>query len=124
MSVPCFEFYIIFISYTKENEVIAKLVKKESSIQSEPEKVKDMEMVEFKVVFNKKKYDITFGLDDTVGALKVHLQDIISVPSTMQKIMIKGLAKDEMTLRKLGVIKGSKVGHICIYLWIKRFVAS
>jgi len=44
-----------------------------------------------------------------VGALKVHLQDIISVPSTMQKIMIKGLAKDEMTLRKLGVIKGSKV---------------
>ena len=86
-----------------------------------------MEMVEFKVVFNKKKYDITFGLDDTVGALKVHLQDIISVPSTMQKIMIKGLAKDEMTLRKLGVIKGSKVGHdynICIYLWIKRFVAS
>merc|ERR1711974_561201 len=54
-------------------------------------------------------YDITFGLDDTVGALKVHLANIIDVPSTMQKIMIKGLAKDEMTLRKLGVVKGSKV---------------
>lgn len=27
----------------------------------------------------------------------------------MMKVMIKGLAKDEMTLRKLGVIKGSKV---------------
>ena len=27
----------------------------------------------------------------------------------MQKIMIKGLAKDEMTLRKVGVVKGSKV---------------
>jgi len=93
----------------EKTEQSPKIVEKESSIQSEPEKVKDMEMVEFKVVFNKKKYDITFGLDDTVGALKVHLQDIISVPSTMQKIMIKGLAKDEMTLRKLGVIKGSKV---------------
>merc|ERR1711915_853237 len=34
---------------------------------------------------------------------------IIGVPSTMQKIMIKGLAKDEMTLKKLGVVKGSKV---------------
>ena len=67
------------------------------------------EKVDFKVVYNKKKYDIVFGLDDTVGALKVHLANIIDVPSTMQKIMIKGLAKDEMTLRKLGVVKGSKV---------------
>jgi len=67
------------------------------------------EKVEFKVVFNKKKFDVTFGLDDTVGALKVHLADIINVPNTMQKIMIKGLAKDEMTLRKLGVTKGAKV---------------
>jgi len=67
------------------------------------------EEIEFKVVFNKKKYDITFDVEDTIGALKSHLQDIIGVPSTMQKIMIKGLAKDEMTLRKLGVVKGSKV---------------
>jgi len=93
----------------EKGEQSPKTAEKEPSAASEPEKSKDMEMVEFKVVFNKKKYDITFGLDDTVGALKVHLQDIISVPSTMQKIMIKGLAKDEMTLRKLGVIKGSKV---------------
>merc|ERR1719391_1657460 len=67
------------------------------------------EKVDFKVVFNKKKFDITFGLDDTVGALKVHLADIINVPNTMQKVMIKGLAKDEMTLKKLGVTKGSKI---------------
>jgi len=69
----------------------------------------DGEKVDFKVVYNKKKFDITFGIDDTVGALKVHLAEIISVPNTMQKIMIKGLAKDEMTLRKLGVTRGSKV---------------
>ena len=67
------------------------------------------ESIDFKVVFNKKKYDITFGSEETIGALKSHLQDIIGVPSTMQKIMIKGLAKDEMSLKKLGVVKGSKV---------------
>jgi len=67
------------------------------------------EKVEFKVVFNKKKYDVSFGLDDTIGALKVHLADIINVPNTMQKVMIKGLAKDEMSLKQVGVVKGSKV---------------
>ncbi len=29
--------------------------------------------------------------------------------AAMMKVMIKGLAKDEMTLRKLGVTKGSKI---------------
>lgn len=96
------------------SNLLEKSLKEAVSKANEEDKVKedkskDMEMVEFKIVFNKKKYDITFGLDDTVGALKVHLQDIISVPSTMQKIMFKGLAKDEMSLRKLGVVKGSKV---------------
>jgi len=67
------------------------------------------EKIEFKVVYNKKKFDITFGCEETVGALKAHLQDVIGVPSTMQKVMIKGLAKDEMTLKKLGVAKGSKI---------------
>jgi len=67
------------------------------------------EKIDFKVVFNKKKFDVTFGSEETVGALKSHLQDIIGVPSTMQKVMIKGLAKDEMTLKKLGVSKGSKI---------------
>jgi len=67
------------------------------------------EKIEFKVVFNKKKFDISFDSNETIGALKSHLQDIIGVPSTMQKIMIKGMAKDEMTLKKLGVVKGSKV---------------
>ena len=67
------------------------------------------EKVDIKVVFNKKKYEISFGLDDTIGALKVHLADIINVPNTMQKVMFKGLAKDEMSLRQVGVVKVSKV---------------
>ena len=67
------------------------------------------EKVEFKVIFNKKKYDVSFPLDKDVAALKVHLQAIIDIPPAMMKVMIKGLAKDEMTLRSLGVNKSSKV---------------
>ena len=72
-----------------------------STESSENAEKENKEKVEFKVVFNKKKFDISFGLDDTIGALKVHLQDIIDVPNTMQKVMIKGLAKDEMSLRQV-----------------------
>lgn len=66
------------------------------------------EKVEFKVIYNKKKIDITFALDGTVGELKEHLQNVISVPQAMQKIMFKGLAKDDQTLRNLGVTTGKK----------------
>ncbi|GLG97244.1 Ubiquitin domain-containing protein UBFD1, partial [Gryllus bimaculatus] len=67
------------------------------------------EVIDFKVVYNKNKYDVSFAVDKTIGELKVHLEDIIGVPHAMQKVMIKGLAKDERTLRDLGVVKGAKV---------------
>eukprot|EP00095_Tigriopus_kingsejongensis_P007224 snap_masked-scaffold1635_size32709-processed-gene-0.4 protein:Tk07224 transcript:snap_masked-scaffold1635_size32709-processed-gene-0.4-mRNA-1 annotation:"ubiquitin domain-containing protein ubfd1" len=67
------------------------------------------EKVEFKVIFKKKKYDITFPTDETVGCLKAYLQSVIDIPPAMMKVMVKGLAKDEMTLRKLGVSKGTKM---------------
>ncbi|XP_014215717.1 ubiquitin domain-containing protein UBFD1-like [Copidosoma floridanum] len=67
------------------------------------------EKIDFKVIFNKKKIDVTFALDGTVGELKTYLHNIINVPEAMQKIMIKGLAKDDQTLRSLGVTKGAKV---------------
>ncbi len=67
------------------------------------------EKVQFKVIFNKKKHDVTFQLDGDVASLKSHLQPIIDIPPAMMKVMIKGMAKDEMTLRQLGVTTGSKV---------------
>ncbi|XP_001605168.1 ubiquitin domain-containing protein UBFD1 [Nasonia vitripennis] len=76
----------------------------------ETDKKEDLrEKIDFKVIYNKKKIDITFALDGTVAELKGHLQNIISVPQSMQKIMIKGLAKDDQTLRSLGVTKDAKV---------------
>lgn len=64
------------------------------------------ENVDFKVIYNKQKISVNFPIDGTVADLKTHLQKIISVPQAMQKVMFKGLAKDDQTLRNLGVAKG------------------
>lgn len=69
----------------------------------------DENLVEFKVVFNKKKYEICFDINKDIAALKAHLQPIIEIPPAMMKVMIKGLAKDKDTLAQLGVNKTSKV---------------
>ena len=37
------------------------------------------------------------------------MADIINVPNTMQKVMFKGLAKDKLSLRQVGAVKGSKL---------------
>lgn len=67
------------------------------------------ETVDFKVVFNKKKYDVIFPLDDTISLLKNHIHTLTGVTPTMQKLMFKGLAKDSQTLRELKVTKGAKL---------------
>ncbi|XP_029156903.1 ubiquitin domain-containing protein UBFD1-like isoform X2 [Nylanderia fulva] len=68
-----------------------------------------MENINFTVIYNKQKISVNFALDGTVAELKTHLQKIISVPQAMQKVMFKGLAKDDQTLRNLGITKGAKV---------------
>ncbi|XP_059475763.1 ubiquitin domain-containing protein UBFD1-like [Neocloeon triangulifer] len=77
--------------------------------QEDPEEEEGGETVSFKVIFCKTKHEVEFGLDKTIIKLKNHLQKIIGVPPAMQKIMIKGLAQDDQTLRSLGVTKGAKV---------------
>lgn len=87
------------------DEIEKNKVDNESMESSSLEK----ESIDFKVIYNKKKINVSFALDGTVAELKAHLQNIISVPKDMQKVMIKGLAKDEQTLRSLGVTSGAKV---------------
>lgn len=67
------------------------------------------EQVEFTVVFNKAKHDITFAYDATVLELKAHLERICGVPQSAQKLIIKGMARDDVTLRTSGIINGGKV---------------
>lgn len=65
--------------------------------------------IDFIVVHNKRKYDITFNSNRTVKELKLYLQGLIGVPQSLQKVMFKGLAKDEQTLKDLDVKNGAKV---------------
>lgn len=67
------------------------------------------EQIEFTIVFNKAKHDITFAYDATVLELKAHLERICGVPELAQKLIIKGMARDNMTLRQAGIVKGAKV---------------
>lgn len=69
------------------------------------------EKIDFKVIFNKKKIDVNFPLNGTIAELKDYLQEVISVPRDMQKVMIKGLAKDDQTLRDLGVTNGKRTDN-------------
>ncbi|XP_014271163.1 ubiquitin domain-containing protein UBFD1 [Halyomorpha halys] len=67
------------------------------------------EIVSFTVIHNKNRFDVQFPLDETVSKLKQHLQNIIHVPQPLQKVMFKGLAKDDKTLREIGITPGVKV---------------
>lgn len=67
------------------------------------------EQVEFTIVFNKVKHEISFAYDATVLDLKAHLERITGVPLSAQKLIVKGMAKDTMTLRNAGIVKGGKV---------------
>ena len=66
---------------------------KENTVETVQDKEKEMKTDEIEKTVEK-KYDVSFGLDDTIGALKVHLADMINVPNTMQKVMIRRDLKD------------------------------
>lgn len=74
-----------------------------------PDEESKKECVNLKIVYSKSKLDINFPINSTVGELKEHLENIISVPKSMQKVMIKGLAKDEQILKNIGVVNNSKI---------------
>lgn len=67
------------------------------------------EKIDFKLVFNKQRFDVSFPLDETVTSLKSHVEKLTGVPADMQKLMYKGLIKEDRVLRELGLVKGAKV---------------
>ncbi|KAI5637137.1 ubiquitin family domain-containing protein [Phthorimaea operculella] len=90
-------------------EVAAEPAACSSENTEETEEFEIPEQVEFTIVFNKSKHEITFAYDATIQDLKAHLERITGVPLSAQKLIIKGMAKDTMTLRKAGIVKGGKV---------------
>jgi len=68
------------------------------------------EIVKFTVNYKKQNHDIEFGLDQTLGELRIHIAKITGVAAAMQKLMYKGLVKDDSkTLRELGFKDAAKL---------------
>lgn len=65
--------------------------------------------IKFVVIHNKIKYTVSMLPSSTIRQLKDKLFDIIGISSQVQKIMIKGLAKDDQTLESLNVNSSSEI---------------
>jgi hypothetical protein len=67
------------------------------------------EVIEVKVVYNKKKYDVSAPSNTSIADFKKQLQGLLGIPDSMQKLMYKGLLQDSQTLSSSGITKGSKI---------------
>jgi len=65
--------------------------------------------VELRVIFNKNPMPIKISLKRKVGDLKKIVEKSTNVTSSMMKVLVKGNAKDDVTLESLGLTNGSKV---------------
>lgn len=66
--------------------------------------------VKFKLVYNKTNYEIVMGENRSIRELKDHIETLTKLPRAMQKLMFKGLVKDDTkTLKELKVVKNSKM---------------
>ncbi|XP_043199260.1 ubiquitin domain-containing protein UBFD1-like [Amphibalanus amphitrite] len=94
-----------------ETEVSPPLAESEAAAQgaSAKEEPPASAEVTLNIVYKKQKLQVQAALDGTVETLKKQLHPLIEVPPSMQKVMIRGLARDDKTLRQLGVTSGAKV---------------
>jgi len=68
------------------------------------------EVVKFTVNYKKQNVEIEFGVDQTLGALRLEIAKLTGVAAGLQKLMYKGMMKDDAkTLRDLNVKDGAKM---------------
>lgn len=84
-----------------------------SSVTSEFEIEEDLtkipDPITFTVVYMKEKQEFTMSSSRTVQFLKNRLESKFGVQRTAQKLLYKGLAKDESTLKDWGLKSGAKI---------------
>lgn len=68
------------------------------------------ETVNFKLQYGKESKEMVRSIDSTVGDLKGEIATLHGIPREMQKLMFKGLLKnDEITLKELKLKNGAKI---------------
>jgi len=72
--------------------------------------IEEKQVMNFKLTFGKKVHDITFDSNAPLKRLKEHIEGLTGVPSTMQKLMWKGMLKDdELPISQTQLKEGAKV---------------
>jgi len=69
------------------------------------------EPLNFKMVWNKQNYEVnSLGTLNSVGHMRKHIEELTGIPCKMQKIMYKGLVKDDnATLQDVKINNNAKV---------------
>jgi len=69
------------------------------------------EPLHFKMIWNKHNYEVsTLGTLNSVGHMRRHIEELTGIPCKMQKIMYKGLVKDDnATLEDVKINNNAKV---------------
>ena len=73
-----------------EKQLVIESKKEKPSSNSPPKSESNVNKeanIDFKVIYNKKKYDISVSPDTDIGALKTHLHPIIDIPPAMMKVI-------------------------------------
>ncbi|KAI9093122.1 ubiquitin domain-containing protein UBFD1 [Phlyctochytrium arcticum] len=68
-----------------------------------------MPTVTFKVVHGKRTYDVTFVTSRCVTDLKQKVEELTGIHANMQKLLFKGILKDDQTLQDANIKDGAKV---------------
>lgn len=68
-----------------------------------------VEMLNFKILFNKTLHQISWDSQKSIASLKDHVETLTDVPAEMQKLMYKGLLKDSQSLTEANISNGTKV---------------
>eukprot|EP00878_Enallax_costatus_P020509 GHUV01021685.1.p1 GENE.GHUV01021685.1~~GHUV01021685.1.p1 ORF type:complete len:136 (+),score=58.03 GHUV01021685.1:194-601(+) len=66
--------------------------------------------IQFKIQYGKNSADLKRPASSTIAELKAEIEKTLSIPPSMQKLMYKGLLKNDTdTLEKVGIKNGAKV---------------
>jgi hypothetical protein len=88
----------------KEPSVASEVEMKDGVAINEPS-----DNIDFKIVYNKQNYNVSFSLSASILSLKQHIETLTGVPHSMQKLVYKGKPDDVKTLGECGLVKGAKV---------------
>jgi len=77
--------------------------------EEEKMKTEGSEVVNFTVKFNKTVHEISWESCRPISSLKEHIQKLTDVPISMQKLMYKGILKNDQTLSGAKITNGAKI---------------